>query len=146
MCCFSITANAEKVAFIVGGVEADIRKYPYQVSLRYLNELICGATIISSKHCLTAAHCYKKGRPSASYSILAGSTAVRGADARSGTIMQVKSFMVHENYNAIATVNDIAVLLLTNTLPLNGATIKVAPMPNQGEAVPFGKIGAVSGW
>lgn len=42
---------------IVGGSAVDISAYPYQLSFRYSNSHICGASIISANWALTAAHC-----------------------------------------------------------------------------------------
>lgn len=42
---------------IVGGDLIDISAVPYQASLAYGGEFICGASIISTKALLTAAHC-----------------------------------------------------------------------------------------
>lgn len=42
---------------IVGGVDADIENFPYQLSLRRLGSHSCGASIISSNWALSAAHC-----------------------------------------------------------------------------------------
>lgn len=42
---------------IVGGEEAEIENYPYQVSLRYITSHTCGASILNNMTILTAAHC-----------------------------------------------------------------------------------------
>lgn len=42
---------------IVGGEDADIEDYPYQVSLQHYGSHICGASIITTRHVVTAAHC-----------------------------------------------------------------------------------------
>lgn len=42
---------------IVGGQDADIEDHPYQVSLQQYGAHICGGSIISPRHVLTAAHC-----------------------------------------------------------------------------------------
>lgn len=42
---------------IVGGELIEITTVPYQASLAYDKKFICGASIISTKYLLTAAHC-----------------------------------------------------------------------------------------
>lgn len=42
---------------MVGGDDIEITKVPYQVSIRYSGFHICGGTLISDRHVLTAAHC-----------------------------------------------------------------------------------------
>lgn len=42
---------------IVGGVDIRIEEAPYQVSLQYFNEHMCGGSIISKSFVVTAAHC-----------------------------------------------------------------------------------------
>lgn len=138
--------TAAKDGYIVGGTEVDIRKFPHQVSLRLRNYHKCGASIISAKHCLTAAHCYDRGTSVDMYSILAGSTASRGPNMAHGTAIQVTHFICHEQYGHAGYAHDIAVLVLASSLPVNGVTIHIVPMPRQNEAVPFGHTGLVSGW
>lgn len=42
---------------IVGGFVINISDAPYQASLAHKQIFICGASIISTRHLLTAAHC-----------------------------------------------------------------------------------------
>jgi trypsin len=44
---------------IVGGSSINISEFPFQASIRifHLNEHICGATIITHRHVVSAAHC-----------------------------------------------------------------------------------------
>lgn len=42
---------------IVGGSEANINNFRYQLSLRFNNNHICGASAISNRFALSAAHC-----------------------------------------------------------------------------------------
>lgn len=45
---------------IVGGKDAFIEDFPYQVSLRFLDDHFCGASILNEKYVLTAAHCTRE--------------------------------------------------------------------------------------
>ena len=48
---------------ILGGEEALATDAPYAVSLRVDNAHVCGASIVSETHLLTAAHCcYRDGK------------------------------------------------------------------------------------
>lgn len=42
---------------IVGGQDVDITQLPYQLSLEEKGLHVCGASIISTRFALTAAHC-----------------------------------------------------------------------------------------
>jgi secreted trypsin-like serine protease len=50
----AVTADADK---IVGGTAAQVGDWPWQVSLQYRGDHICGGTLISNQWVLTAAHC-----------------------------------------------------------------------------------------
>lgn len=43
--------------FILNGNPADIRHYPFKLSLRMYGHFICGASVIGSHFALSAAHC-----------------------------------------------------------------------------------------
>lgn len=131
--------------FIVGGFAVDISRVPYQVNLRYRRDSICGASIISARHCLTAAHCYERGTLHRHYNVIVGATAVSGRD-RGAFNSEVQRFIVHPLYREQRTIHDVAVLVLLNPLPLNRATIVAIAMPAVNTPVPFGREGLVSGW
>uniref|UniRef100_A0A3Q3GCR8 Transmembrane serine protease 5 n=1 Tax=Labrus bergylta TaxID=56723 RepID=A0A3Q3GCR8_9LABR len=49
-----------KLPRIIGGVEATLGRWPWQVSLYYSNRHTCGGSIITSQWVVTAAHCVHK--------------------------------------------------------------------------------------
>jgi secreted trypsin-like serine protease len=49
--------DVENGTKIVGGDLIEISAVPYQASLSYDGKFICGASIISTKYLLSAAHC-----------------------------------------------------------------------------------------
>lgn len=48
-------------SYIIGGQDANIAQFPYQLSLRQGGNHICGASIISAIWVLSAAHCLDSG-------------------------------------------------------------------------------------
>jgi len=48
---------------IVGGEEAPLHEFPWQISLRNLGSHICGGSIINSNQVITAAHCVEGALP-----------------------------------------------------------------------------------
>lgn len=45
---------------IIGGTPAKISEAPYQVELIFQGVLLCGGSIVASKHVVSAAHCLHK--------------------------------------------------------------------------------------
>lgn len=140
----SYDPTSEEIERIIDGGVADIREYPHLVSLRDENNShFCGASIISSKHCLTAAHCTANRT---NLEILAGSTFLTGIGARHGIIIRVSRIIQHERYAGRVSDMDIAILVLAKELPVDGAKIRVAALPEPNRPLPFGKSGYVAGW
>lgn len=118
---------------------------PFQVSLRYRNSHICGASIISNRHCLTAAHCYQRRSAPSDYNVLVGTAGVSGRD-RDSITAAVVGFIIHRQYHAKTNRNDIAILQVMGELSINNRNIAIVPLPSQNAAIPIGRTGTVSGW
>lgn len=57
---YFVESNPTYNSKIIGGTNADIKDFPYQLSLRFKDKHGCGASIISSKWALTASHCMEE--------------------------------------------------------------------------------------
>jgi trypsin len=134
---FSVEGKDPK---IVGGSDAYIEDFRYQVSLRRLfqNETFsswghtCGAFIISTDAIVTAAHCLF-GRENLKFQIRAGS------DLRSqgGQIVNVTKFFIHPDYQPSGFYNDIAIMKLQTRLKFNSKVWSIA-LPAKGFKIPDG--------
>lgn len=133
-----------KEEYIIGGRPYDIEEAPFQASLRHTGKHICGAVIISERHALTAAHCYDAYSDLTVYSFVVGSSnANDNSDAFKTTL---KDFIQHDDYFIITNVNDIALLVLEEKLPINMKTIAPIRLPSPNAPLPVGKLANVTGW
>ncbi|XP_018573076.1 trypsin beta [Anoplophora glabripennis] len=125
---------------IVGGKNASILDYPYQVSVKKSNSHICGGSIFHTLYILTAAHCVENGVAS-QYSIRAGSSFV----STGGKKVKVCQIIAKEDYNFDTLDNDIAILKLCSPLVFSDKILPVA-LPEAGEGLAVGSRALVSGW
>jgi hypothetical protein len=142
-------AGGPLVPYIVGGQEASISQFPWQVFVLLTVEEgrtttlgSCGGSILDATQILTAAHCVDRegtttSYPAADLTVLAGATDVSrfvssgrvppGAQERS-----VSSFRTHPYYTVLPEIkDDVAVLTLSEPLELsaeeNTAAISLVP-------------------
>uniref|UniRef100_A0A3B3SHS6 Peptidase S1 domain-containing protein n=1 Tax=Paramormyrops kingsleyae TaxID=1676925 RepID=A0A3B3SHS6_9TELE len=98
---------------VVGGVDARRGELPWQVSLRLQGQHTCGASIISEKWLVTAAHCFERYSP-------AGWTVSLGSVVRSGIgalVIPLQRVILHPNYNSSNMNFDVALLELSVPAP-----------------------------
>lgn len=131
---------------IVGGRNASIEEFPWQISLRRKTadkkpfKHDCGGSVLNERIVLCAAHCVVK-RDHKQYVVVAGSSHKSGGD---GVIVRVAKFLYHENYNASIYDNDVALILLETPLPLNKHNI--VPVNLATENPEEGTNVTISGW
>ncbi|XP_046980599.1 trypsin delta-like [Schistocerca americana] len=124
---------------IIGGSNANIADYPWQLSFQYGGSHICGASIISSSWALTASHCVD-GMSLLLMTFRAGSS-IRGSG---GTVLRASSGYMHASYNSRTIDYDIAVIQVSGSLL--GTNAQVVSLPSDGYDPPGGLAVTVTGW
>ncbi|KAH8274111.1 hypothetical protein KR044_010901 [Drosophila immigrans] len=124
---------------IVGGVEATIEEYPYQISLQRTYHM-CGGSLIGEGIVLTAAHCVD--------SSTAFTAKVRIGSTRKdtgGVLVKIKSAHRHPKYNSQIIDYDFAVLQLEqyNATNITQAYVK---LPEQNDDIADGTPVTISCW
>jgi len=152
-------AEAPLVPYIVGGQEASISQFPWQVYLEanfeeggYRIVGACGGSILDSTHILTAAHCVDAEgtttqRPASDFTVVAGDSTSYGT-APTRQVTGVNHIRTHPYYTLLPeTKDDVAVLTLSKALTLSPAMNAVAiPLVTTGATPPPGTALSVSGY
>ncbi|XP_001599663.2 trypsin-7 [Nasonia vitripennis] len=127
---------------IVGGENAVIETYPYQISLQVYGSHHCGGSIVAANWVVTAGHCV--GSPAAYMTVRAGSS-IRG---QGGSVHQVDKVVRHEKYSTNrygVPLNDVAVLHVKEPFNFDDTRQPINLFELEEEAVP-GKKSIITGW
>uniref|UniRef100_A0A1S4HF96 Peptidase S1 domain-containing protein n=2 Tax=Anopheles gambiae TaxID=7165 RepID=A0A1S4HF96_ANOGA len=129
---------------IVNGIPVNISNYKYALSMRFDGEFICGASIITYSHALTAAHCvYNYQFMSSRLTLYGGSTSASSG----GVEFPVVRLLYHPSYNSYkSNLSDYDVAILT--VPANSFSGKpnMAPLALQTKELPADTRCFVVGW
>lgn len=139
-----------KTSRIVGGQDTEEGEFPWQVSLHVKGSgHVCGASIISPRWLVTAAHCVQDdgrtrfSQPGTWEAYLGlhsqrkiGSTVVR---------RNLKQVISHPNYNAFTFDNDIALMELDSPVPYSDY-IRPICLPAMQHDFPTGSTVWITGW
>uniref|UniRef100_A0A0K8U836 Serine protease SP24D n=1 Tax=Bactrocera latifrons TaxID=174628 RepID=A0A0K8U836_BACLA len=130
---------------IVGGEYAVEGAFPYQASLRYDGSHLCGASIISRRYMLSAAHCVGDEDDEGNYFVYAAEHfSIRAGSSNrllGGVVKKVIKIVVNENYANF--LHDLAVLTLETPLIYSN---NIQPIPLASAEVPTGDNVIISGW
>nr|XP_029731266.1 venom serine protease-like [Aedes albopictus] len=104
--------GSRKTPLIVGGKPTQANEFPMMAAIIEISSksLVCGATIITNRHSLTAAHCIA-GRSITNSALLVGDQNMNiGTDTPYAKLMRISTFTVHGQYSASTKANDIALV------------------------------------
>ena len=97
-----------------GNIDTTIGKYPWTVAILYVKgraqKLHCGGSLISTKHILTASHCFT-GKTKEDLTVIVGSEDSFSFDiTKQGQEFKIKDFVRHPNYTQSKVYFDVAII------------------------------------
>ncbi|XP_053604433.1 trypsin-5-like [Plodia interpunctella] len=96
-------------SMVAGGSRTKLSKYPFNVKVLNFGSL-CGGSIITVKHVLTAAHCFEYNDHIGDMQVISNSEGVFSVGA---IFHDIWDFKIHEGYGVGSTfANDVAVLII----------------------------------
>ncbi|XP_058448679.1 transmembrane protease serine 9-like [Malaya genurostris] len=125
---------------IVGGVDAEIENFPYQLSLRRSGSHSCGASVLNDRWALSAAHCTYPTPDLDIITLRAGSS----DRLEGGTLFSVDQIVNHPDYDDWNLRNDVS--LLHSTADFQGANIAPITLVPAETDYPAGTRAVLSGW
>merc|ERR1711971_90008 len=135
-------SNDEGDGRIVGGDDADVQEYPWQVGVEINGQFPwCGGSLISKTEILTAAHCVNGRRPS-SIKVIVGENDISDEEQMK---LEVAEVLIHPMYNASTYSNDFAILRLTSPLTFSSSISPVC-LPADPTVTFTGEVATVTGW
>ncbi|XP_044063592.1 suppressor of tumorigenicity 14 protein [Siniperca chuatsi] len=137
-----------KLNRIVGGQNAELGEWPWQVSLHFqTNGHVCGASIISDRWLLSASHCFVTSdlanRVASNWQTYSG---MQDQYKQDGVQLRLlKRIISHPDYNQMTFDYDIALLELSAPLEFTN-TIQPICLPASSHVFPAGMSCWVTGW
>ncbi|XP_074534840.1 transmembrane protease serine 4a [Halichoeres trimaculatus] len=126
---------------VVGGLDASIEDWPWQVSLQQNGQHTCGGSLVSPQWIVTAAHCFAGSKKELSgWKVVSGKTYL-------GTLggASVDRIIMHGDYDPARNDYDIAMMRLSSPISVGDARKPVCLPPKSFE-LDTGSIMAVTGW
>ncbi len=138
---------------IIGGVNADIEDYPWQVAIfsvdvdGTISDQMCGGSIIDPYWILTAGHCVQNDAHK-TQTIVAHNT--RRSQPGQGQIIEISDYIVHEGFDINVIQNDVALLRLAypiDTSKIGSKSIRLlTPDEEQKGLIAPGIMATTTGW
>ncbi|KAF5291621.1 hypothetical protein FQA39_LY14343 [Lamprigera yunnana] len=137
--CVLVLVSVAHARRIVGGDDAEIADFPYQISLEVDGAHSCGGTILNPTKILTAAHCTQQFALN-SLTVRAGSS----LREEGGQVVNLLRKIEHPDYDLQTADNDVAVVILAQPLELNAEVQTIAI--SYDDDVPIGTLATLTGW
>ncbi|XP_072477014.1 transmembrane protease serine 11B-like protein [Notamacropus eugenii] len=139
-CCGRRAKTSSAYDRIKGGSAAQEGEWPWQASLKVRGRHYCGASLISNRWLVTAAHCFKEYKNISDWTVSFGTVANPPYMKN-----RIRDFIVHENYNPRAHHDDIAVVLLAEPVSFTNNVHRVC-LPEATQNFLPGSDVVVTGW
>ncbi|XP_053308618.1 transmembrane protease serine 13 [Spea bombifrons] len=124
--------GTRKMSRIIGGTEASVGEWPWQVSLHQQSGVrfthVCGGTLINTQWVLTASHCFTETAAPSHWRVYAGAVKLYNLRA----VSAVSSIVRHEDYHSDTDDYDVALMKLREPFTLS-AGIQPACLPMTGQ-------------
>ncbi|OQV14319.1 putative Transmembrane protease serine 9 [Hypsibius exemplaris] len=144
---FPITRDTNStISRIVGGTTANRHSLPWQAAIAYQGRKHCGASILSDRWLMSAAHCYANRRAS-DFTVRVGGHLLTVGDAADRSVtLTVEKAICHPLYNRPIELDYDYCLIKTATKIPFRKNISPICIPRQGEDTEPGTRCMVSGW
>ena len=138
--------EAKRVTRIINGVDTEVNEYPWMVKI-WSNYSICGGSIISPLHVLSAAHCVDLAYPQ-DFSVVVGEHDLGDTEESETQTIPVAEILFHPDYaHSDLSAPDIAILTLASPIAFSASAApvclpaSVSPQPQY-----TGQVATVAGW
>ncbi|EPY88065.1 transmembrane protease serine 4 [Camelus ferus] len=136
----STCGQSLKAPRVVGGEKASVDSWPWQVSVQYDKQHICGGSILDPYWILTAAHCFRKHLDVSNWKVRAGSEKLSNFPS----LPVAKIFITEHNF-MLPKEKDIALVKLQSPLTFSG-TVRPICLPFSDEVLAPATPVWVIGW
>ncbi|KAG8434508.1 hypothetical protein GDO86_012765 [Hymenochirus boettgeri] len=137
----AVCGTSHKQQRIIGGSDTTIENYPWQVSLQYMGQHICGGSILNSHWILTAAHCFNGTHKQVDrWRVQYGVTTLTYLFPA-----YVEKIFRHSKFINVEHSNDIAILKLTREISVS-ASVQPVCLPGYDNTLPPNSPLWVTGW
>ncbi|XP_036620294.1 transmembrane protease serine 11B-like [Trichosurus vulpecula] len=125
---------------IIGGKPSKEGEWPWQASLKLNGQHECGASLISNKWLVSAAHCFARRNDTKKWTVAFGNVVNRPYMERN-----VKTIILHEDYRSPLIHDDIALVELAKEVTFTN-NIRAICLPEATQNFSAGEMAVVTGW